>query len=97
MKLVTISSKRQITIPKDLLESLGLEAGDKAVLQRQKAYLSVKPVGKSIVEQTAGSLSKYIHPSKLGKSLKETQQKRALEDLILKYSDVKKFQKLYEP
>lgn len=32
----------------------------------------------------------------LGKSLKENEQKRALEDLILKYSDIKKFQKLYE-
>jgi len=33
----------------------------------------------------------------LGKALKENDQKRALEDLILKYTDIKKFQKLYEP
>jgi len=71
MRLVTISSKRQITIPKDLLESLGLDVGQKAFIEKDRDKLSLRPVAVSVVEETAGSLNTFVPSSKLGASLEE--------------------------
>lgn len=67
MKVATISSKGQITIPQDIQKLLNVTHGSKVVLYPDKKMLMIKPLKHSIVEQTAGSLRKYVHPAKLGK------------------------------
>ena len=66
MNIVTISSQRQITIPSRLLLSIGAKPRGKMVIRAEKGELSIKPLKTSIVQQVAGSLSKYIPPSKRG-------------------------------
>ena len=46
MTYVKISSKYQITIPKDLRESLGLEAGDRLYIGREGEKVVMKPLPK---------------------------------------------------
>lgn len=79
MKIVTVSSKRQITIPKDLLLSLKLQPRGRLLLEQENGSLSIKPLKKSITERTAGSLSKYVSSSKKGlpfsKILRETKRR----------------------
>ena len=81
MKIVKISSKRQITIPREFLLRLNLQPMEKLVLVAEADALIMKPLKRSIVEQTAGSLTKFVSPSKLGvpfsKILKETKKKTA--------------------
>lgn len=81
MKIVTISSKRQITIPNDYLLSLDLEPRARLIMKFENGTLLMKPLKTSIVEQTAGSLKKYVSPSKLKMSffkiLQETKKKTA--------------------
>ncbi|MBL7159228.1 AbrB/MazE/SpoVT family DNA-binding domain-containing protein [Candidatus Microgenomates bacterium] len=82
MKIVKISSKNQVTIPSELLLSLGLQPTRKLILQVENNSLTMKPLKTSVVEQVADSLTKYISPSKLGvpfsKILKETKKKTAV-------------------
>lgn len=81
MRIVTISSKQQITIPKELLLALGLKHQGKLMLEAQEEALIMRPLKTSIVEQTAGSLTNSVSPSKLGASfsaiLKEAKKKTA--------------------
>lgn len=89
MNIVKISSKNQITLPVKLLKDLGVGTNDKLLLEKKDNVLVVKPVSGSVVDELAGSLTKYIKPEKLGKSFseirKETQKivarKLALETL----------------
>lgn len=78
MKIATISSKGQITIPKDIQITLNITHGSKVVLYPDRDTLMIKPLKSSIVEQTAGSLKKYVNPKKLGipfpKVREETQE-----------------------
>jgi len=46
MSYVKISSKYQITIPKDVREALGLEAGDKLYVGREGTKLVLRPLPK---------------------------------------------------
>lgn len=64
MNIVTISSKRQITIPNQLLISIDARPRDKMIVKAEKGTLRLKPLKTSIVQQVAGSLSKYIPASK---------------------------------
>lgn len=66
MRIVTLSSKHQITIPKALLEQLQVAPRSKLLIRAEKDAIMVKPLRKSIVDELAGSLTKYVHPSKLG-------------------------------
>lgn len=81
MRVVTISSKQQITIPKEFLLVLGLKHQGKFILEAQEEVLVMRPLKTSIVEQTAGSLTNSVSPSKLGASfstiLKATKKKTA--------------------
>ncbi len=88
MKLVTLSSKNQITLPKSLLQQLGVKSKSKLLIEAKEDSLVVKPVRQSIVDATAGSLNKYISPDKLGKSLEEIMEetrKLVVKDLAAKY------------
>jgi bifunctional DNA-binding transcriptional regulator/antitoxin component of YhaV-PrlF toxin-antitoxin module len=64
MKLTLLSSKGQITIPKEMQEALQIGHKSKLALYPQDDVLIVKPLRSSIVEQTAGSLKNYIPKSK---------------------------------
>lgn len=83
MKIATISSKGQITIPKDVQKMMNVTYGSKVMLYPDKNILMIKPLKNSIVEQTAGSLKKYVDPKKLGipfsKVREETQRIAAAE------------------
>jgi len=46
MSYAKISSKYQITIPKDVREALGLEAGDKLYVGREGGKLVLRPLPK---------------------------------------------------
>lgn len=71
MQLATISSKRQITIPKDMLEHLGLSFYDKLLIEKGEKSLLLKPVKKYISDETSGSLRHLIDPKLLGLSDEE--------------------------
>lgn len=81
MKIATISSKRQITLPKKLLEELGVEKKDKLLLKVVGDRLTAEPVKTSIVDETAGSLTNMVKKEKLNKPfnyiLEETKRKVA--------------------
>lgn len=81
MNIVTISSKNQITIPKNLLLSLNLRPAEKLVLDIENGMLVAEPFVGSIVEGTAGSLTSYIVKNKLKKAfsyiLAKTKKKTA--------------------
>jgi len=81
MRIVTVSSKQQITIPKEILLALGLKHQGKLILEAQEEALVMRPLRTSIVEQTAGSLTDSVSPLKLEASfstiLKEAKKKTA--------------------
>lgn len=66
MKIVTVSSKRQITIPADMLLELGAGKKSRLLVQRENGNIVLTPIKKSIVDELGGSLYKYIDPSKRG-------------------------------
>lgn len=66
MKITLLSSKGQITIPRDMQQSLRLTPRTKIALYPQKDSIIVKPLKTSITEQTAGSLSRFIPANKRG-------------------------------
>lgn len=79
MKIVTLSSKRQITIPKYIFGEEVLRPGDRLIIQKEQDGLLIKPLGASVVRETAGSLGTYIPSTKRGislsKILQETKKK----------------------
>ena len=84
MKIATVSSKGQITIPKDFLENiLNISYGSKVILDSDKDVLTIKPLKQSLVTQTAGSLKKFVNPELLNipfaKAREETQRLAAAE------------------
>lgn len=85
MNIVTLSSKRQITLPNHLLLSIGVKPQSKMLIRIEKDTLVIKPLGMSVVKEVAGSLSKYVPAVKRGvpfaKIMKET-QKKAAEELV---------------
>ncbi|MBI2017688.1 AbrB/MazE/SpoVT family DNA-binding domain-containing protein [Candidatus Daviesbacteria bacterium] len=87
MKITLLSSKGQITIPKDIQQELKLAPRMRIALYPQKGALLVKPLKTSIVDQVGGSLLKYIPPSKRGipfsKVMEET-KKIVARDLVKK-------------
>ncbi len=88
MKVVKISSKGQITIPRAVQEKMDVTYGSKVILFSEKDSLVIKPLRKSITEQTAGSLRKYVDPKKLGISfvkVREETHKLAAEEVVKKY------------
>ena len=66
MHIATISSQRQITIPKALLEQLSLSAKDKVKISIDNDQLVIEKTAN--IMNLSGILRKYIQPSKLGVS-----------------------------
>ncbi len=71
MNIVTISSKRQITLSKHELALINLGVAGKLMKYVQNGRIILEPSRTSIVDQVAGSLSEYIKPSLKGKSFDE--------------------------
>lgn len=71
MRVVTISSKNQISLPISLLRELNLKPKNKVLVKRADGYIMLEPIQESIVEELAGSLTKYVDRKKLGKSFSE--------------------------
>lgn len=72
MHIATISSQRQITIPKALLDQLSLSAKDKVKIEVDNDQLMIKKTV-SLMD-LSGCLRKYIHPSKLGVSFEHAKK-----------------------
>jgi len=66
MKMTLLSSKGQVTIPKEMQLMLGIGHRSKLALYPQDNVLIIKPLRSSIVEQTAGSLKNHIPQGKVG-------------------------------
>lgn len=71
MRIVTISSKRQITLPAAMLSQLGIGPNTKVLIEEKEHNITLKPIKTSIVDQVAGSLSKFVPPSKRGRPFSE--------------------------
>lgn len=80
MKIVKISSKGQITLPKEVLTRLDLAPHERLLIDAREGEAILKPV-KSVADELAGSLTRYVDPSKLGvpfnKIMEETKKKVA--------------------
>ena len=78
MKIALLSSKGQITIPKEMQKLLQISHRSKLAIYPKDDALIIKPIKTSIVNQVAGSLSHLIPPEKRGASwkqvMKETQK-----------------------
>lgn len=84
MKIVTLSSKNQITIPKEAISQFGPLATRRLLMEFKGNQLVLKPLAVSIVKETAGSLRSYIAKKKRGKSFKsimEETKRKAAKDL----------------
>lgn len=66
VKIATISSKGQITIPRNFQLTMNVTYGQRVMIYPDKDTLIIKPLKGSIVQQTAGSLKRYVDQSKLG-------------------------------
>lgn len=78
MKYTLLSSKGQITIPKQIQQELNIGYRSRLVLYPQKDGLLIKPLKTSVTEQTAGSLTHLVPKNKRGipysKVLEETKK-----------------------
>lgn len=66
MKIATISSKGQITLPRSFMRELQMQPRQKVFIEKDNDRIKIRPIPSSIAEKLAGSLKKHIHPSKLG-------------------------------
>lgn len=71
MKITTVSSKKQITLSNEELIHLGVTPHGKVSIEKKGDFLVIKPIHGSVVEELAGSLTKFVPASKQGKSLDE--------------------------
>lgn len=69
MYTVTLSSQRQITVPKGLLDMIGFGKGGKLFLYVKNDNIVAIPIRDSIVKSLAGSLEKLIPDDKKAASL----------------------------
>ena len=83
MVTATISSKNQIVLPKHMLVSLGIGAGDRLIVSSDDKEIRIKPVRGSVIDLVAGSIK--VAENKKGlpfeKVLEET-KKRATKKLV---------------
>lgn len=60
--IMTITSKGQVTFPKEILEALRLKKGDKIMAKLQKKQVLIKPLGRGILD-LVGKMPKLNIPS----------------------------------
>lgn len=71
MIISTISSKNQITLPKDILLCIGIGPKDKLLIRKEEKTIILTPVKTSVVDEIAGVLTKNVSRKKLNQSLIE--------------------------
>lgn len=74
--LITITSKRQATFPKKLLEALGVDMGDKIMAKITNGRVTLEPVKGDILD-LYGFLEKESKGVSLEKIMEETKKARA--------------------
>jgi AbrB family looped-hinge helix DNA binding protein len=74
MLISTLSSKNQITIPKDILLSFGIKSKDQLLIEKDEEKIILRPIKSSIIDGLAGSLTKKISKKKLKKDFKEIER-----------------------
>lgn len=70
MYTVTLSSQRQITLPKILLDMINVGKNEKLFLYVKNDSIVATPVGSSVVKSLSGSLEKFIPDDKKSATLK---------------------------
>ena len=72
--IVNIRDRRQITLPADILDKLGLSVGDNLAIQVKKQELIVKPLREQAVD-TLKAIQKVFQESKINeRELREAGQ-----------------------
>jgi len=72
--IVNIRDRRQITLPADILDKLGLSVGDNLAIQVKKQELVIKPLREQTVD-TLKAIQKVFQESKINeKELQEAGQ-----------------------
>ncbi|OGM33122.1 hypothetical protein A2803_00250 [Candidatus Woesebacteria bacterium RIFCSPHIGHO2_01_FULL_44_21] len=66
--IVSVTSKRQITLPKDLMDILGVEKGDRLIAKKRGKKVLLEPAGRGILE-FAGKFGTFKIPK--GKTLED--------------------------
>lgn len=87
MKLATISSKNQITLPVNIMNTVGLTAKSRVFIRVKGDQVVIEPQRQSVVESVGGSLNQYVTPDRLGKTTKEIEEiafTRAAEEMARK-------------
>lgn len=74
MRIVTVSSKNQITLPKKDMEALAIKPSSKLIVEKKGGSLTLVPVRGSIVDELAGCLKPYTDPKKLGVPFEEVME-----------------------
>lgn len=85
MRISLLSSKGQITIPRDIQEELKLSPRMRIALYPKKGKLLVRPLKTSITDQTSGSLTRFVPKNKRGvpfSTIMEETKKRAALELV---------------
>lgn len=83
MSLVTLSSKGQVTIPKNIRETLHLQAGDKVELYVNEInQVVMRPITKQVAD-VCGVLSKYkkempVSVEEMDEAIRQSVQKKFL-------------------
>ena len=67
MKIATITSKRQLTIPVSFFKHLALKAGQKVIVSQEDNFIKIEPA-LSIVERLAGSVKRPTRFKKMSLS-----------------------------
>ena len=74
MHVATLSTQRQVTLPKFLLDLINVDVKAKLIITFSHGGLFIRPVEKSITDELAGSLARFISPEKRNVPFEEAQR-----------------------
>lgn len=64
MFIATVSSQRQVTLPKSLLDLVGLAGQSKAIVAVEGNKITISPAPEAEIADLGGSLAKYAKTEK---------------------------------
>ncbi len=77
----TITTKGQVTIPKEIREALGLNPGDKVVFEKEGSNIVLKPAKTLLDFRGYAKAQRYISMEEARKMVKHKRGKRIKEEL----------------